>query len=646
MFKSLDLKKRLSLSIITLVAITLVAITIYGFIKSSALIKSEAFSRADEMGQKYALKIQMTLDEAFIVVRSYARNYEAEKQVGPISREAAKKLLYSTLNDNPFIFGFGTYWEPNAIDGSDEPYKNKPGYDKSGRFAPWLYRNGDKVELQPSNSEEMETAGAGDWYLLPKKNKKESIIEPYLYSLNDGSKVMITSPSVPILVNGNFVGLASTDIKLSDMQHLISTITPYDEGFATLVSGDEKYIAHPNAKLIDQVIDAKNTTIKEVLHSGKMKSYEDEKFYHVIVPISLGKTGKFWALEIIIPITKVLAGSRSLATIQGTFSIAALILISLVIYFLSAGISNPLTEENRAVEKVATTLNTHSLSLLKLSKGLADSSTAQSSALVETSSAMDEINAMVAKNSDSAKKSKIAADLSKTIANEGKEATAQMVEAIEDIRNSMTSISVQSDKGNKEIQEIIDIIQSISEKTKVINDIVFQTKLLAFNASVEAARAGEHGKGFSVVAEEVGNLSQVSGAAAQEITSMLNDSSAKVESIIRNNQTVILKLIDESSTRVNRGIKVVDSLKEKLNEIAQSSAEVGNLVEEIVEASNQQASGVHEVTIAINELDVEAQKNSNIAREASEAAEVVNANSEDLKVIVGKLDTLISGQRT
>ncbi|MBC7465119.1 MAG: hypothetical protein H7256_03945 [Bdellovibrio sp.] len=49
-------------------------------------------------------------------------------------------------------------------------------------------------------------------------------------------------------------------------------------------------------------------------------------------------------------------------------------------------------------------------------------------------------------------------------------------------------------------------MEEIGNKTKVINDIVFQTKLLSFNASVEAARAGEHGKGFAVVAEEVGKL--------------------------------------------------------------------------------------------------------------------------------------------
>jgi methyl-accepting chemotaxis protein len=87
-------------------------------------------------------------------------------------------------------------------------------------------------------------------------------------------------------------------------------------------------------------------------------------------------------------------------------------------------------------------------------------------------------------------------------------------------------------KSNDEISSIVKVIAEIGDKTKVINDIVFQTKLLSFNASVEAARAGEQGKGFAVVAEEVGNLATMSGKAAEEISSMLGDSMGKVELIV------------------------------------------------------------------------------------------------------------------
>jgi hypothetical protein len=78
-------------------------------------------------------------------------------------------------------------------------------------------------------------------------------------------------------------------------------------------------------------------------------------------------------------------------------------------------------------------------------------------------------------------------------------------------------------EGNRKISEIVELVKEIGNKTKVINDIVFQTKLLSFNASVEAARAGEHGKGFAVVAEEVGNLASMSGQASKEISALLEN---------------------------------------------------------------------------------------------------------------------------
>ena len=82
----------------------------------------------------------------------------------------------------------------------------------------------------------------------------------------------------------------------------------------------------------------------------------------------------------------------------------------------------------------------------------------------------------------------------------------------------------------------------------MINDIVFQTKLLSFNASVEAERAGEHGKGFAVVAQEVGNLATMSGESAEEITKILDESVKMVQKLVSSNQVEIEKLVQENTS--------------------------------------------------------------------------------------------------
>lgn len=131
------------------------------------------------------------------------------------------------------------------------------------------------------------------------------------------------------------------------------------------------------------------------------------------------------------------------------------------------------------------------------------------------------------------------------IAHDGKTATEEMINAIQMIREAANKISNQTAQSNAEIQEIISIFNEISTKTNVINDIVFQTKLLSFNASVEAARAGEQGKGFAVVAEEVGKLAEMSGNSSKEISELLARSSHKVEAIISKNKESSQTLIAE-----------------------------------------------------------------------------------------------------
>lgn len=139
-------------------------------------------------------------------------------------------------------------------------------------------------------------------------------------------------------------------------------------------------------------------------------------------------------------------------------------------------------------------------------------------------------------------------------------------------------------KTNKNIEEINRVILEIAEKTKVINEI-FQTKLLSFNASVEAARAGEQGKGFAVVAEEVGNLATMSGNAAQDISNMLGESTAKVQEIVRQTKEEMSRLTTQSKNDVENGIKVARDCDVVLNEIVKNVNHVDQLVREITEAS-------------------------------------------------------------
>ena len=178
----------------------------------------------------------------------------------------------------------------------------------------------------------------------------------------------------------------------------------------------------------------------------------------------------------------------------------------------------------------------------------------------------------------------------------------------------------------------------------MINDIVFQTKLLSFNASVEAARAGEHGKGFAVVAEEVGNLAAMSGNAAVEITMLLENSVQKVEEIAKNSQEKVGVLIAEGKSNVDAGVRIAKESGSILNEIVGSVASVSSAITEISSASQEQSQGMQEITKALGQLDQMTQQNTSNAAESAHAAEALSKEAHLLKNLILDLTKTIEGK--
>lgn len=273
MLKHLSLQVRFAISIVVVLSFCMLGMTYYSYVKSSELIEEEAFARANELSLKQGLLIEAKINKAFIVAQSLGATTLALKKTNSFSRDALIEVLRQYLDVDDLFFGVGLYFEKNGFDGKDDLYKNTENFGKIGRVAPWVRRDKAKgVVVEPSDSDEMETPGKGDWYLIPKNSLKESIIEPYLYPLNDGSKVTITSPSVPIVNDGKFIGLSAFDIKADSIQDIVRLIKPYETGFAELVSSEYKYIYNGNEKLFDTEVEEKfKKLLSETLTNGVQK---------------------------------------------------------------------------------------------------------------------------------------------------------------------------------------------------------------------------------------------------------------------------------------------------------------------------------------------------------------------------------------
>nr|BDT29267.1 methyl-accepting chemotaxis protein [Bacteriovorax sp. HI3] len=325
------------------------------------------------------------------------------------------------------------------------------------------------------------------------------------------------------------------------------------------------------------------------------------------------------------------------------------IIIGVIVSFIFA---QNATKLSMAINAIAYNLKQSAGEVASASNSIASSSvqlsqatTQQAASLQETSSSIEEINSMINSNTESANQSAQYSQKSLKSAEAGKEVVEKMIQAMEAINNSNNQIMSQLDESNKEMEEIVSLIGEIGNKTKVINDIVFQTKLLSFNASVEAARAGENGKGFSVVAQEVGNLAAMSGGAAVEITKMLDNSIQKVASISKNQKEKVGKLIQEGRVSIETGAKVAAECEMVLDEIVDTAGHVSRAVSEIAIAGQEQAQGVQEVTRAIAQLDQVTQENTANAAESANASSVLSEQANNLSSLVEQLVLTVEGKK-
>ena len=216
----------------------------------------------------------------------------------------------------------------------------------------------------------------------------------------------------------------------------------------------------------------------------------------------------------------------------------------------------------------------------------------QAASLEETAAALDELTATVQSSAEGVRRGAAAANAAKDQAIRSGDVMHDAVRAMSDIEQSSGQIS-----------RIIG----------VIDEIAFQTNLLALNAGVEAARAGDAGKGFAVVASEVRALAQRSADAAKEIKA----------------------LIVSSSEQVGRGVALVDQTGEALKDIVERVSEIDILISDIARSSQEQASGLAQVNVAINLMDQATQKNAAMVEETTAATISLRSETAQLAEFVG-----------
>lgn len=399
----------------------------------------------------------------------------------------------------------------------------------------------------------------------------------------------------------------------------------------------------PNSK-----VDVGSEAVKRASsgETGHMRnvSYDGLKTLAYYMPIKIENLT--WYVVTELDEADVFAGLRKLTMISLAILAIGLVTVLVVAFAFGGSIAKSLKSIVDSLHHSSGQLSSASVQSATSATQLSEASTEQAASLQETMASIEEISAMVQQNADSATRAQSSVTANEAVVQEGSKGVDEMLVSIDEIRTTNEEILEQMENSNREFGEIGQIIAEIAQKTNVINDIVFQTKLLSFNASVEAARAGDHGKGFAVVAEEVGSLAQMSGNAAKEISEMLTGSVSKVDTIITTTKVRVDKLVEKGRSKIDEGRRTAERCRAALDKVTENARVVASMTVEIAHASKEQSQGVKEINTAISQLDQVTQQNATVAQQSSAQAEQLRRQADDLRAAVRGLVVFSEGSGT
>ncbi len=360
--RSTSIRTKLILAVAVPAAVAVVAISVAAAFRLSGTIRHETIARASAEARAQAARMDTFLVSGIQISRDLAgfargfRSMPAESRRSILSWAAR-----ATAESNDNVLAAWYIFEPDSVDGADRRHAGEEGHTASGRFVPYWYRDGGELLIDYATDDE--DGNVSEYYSVPAETKAEFLTDPYEFELSGGEMVRAISFCVPIVVAGEFVGVAGVDYDLRALR-AFADAGQSEASYSFILANDASFVAHPDQTLLGKKIDEALPELEaryglaEKIRGGAAASYVDsaaatgKKSFVMFEPVPVGDGERPWSFGRTTEWASLNAPvDGAIAFLGGAGGAAALILLCALALLVNATL-RPLRRLERALSAI------------------------------------------------------------------------------------------------------------------------------------------------------------------------------------------------------------------------------------------------------------------------------------------------------